>query len=67
MRNLQNDKSVIIKLANTGLEVVLWDIQGYFNEFQRQFSDSSIYNEVRVTEKDFADLVDKSNKVISGL
>ena len=63
MRSLQNDRSVIIKLADKGSIVVIWDRQDYLKEAERQLSDSSIYKEVKVIEKDLVDLVDKSNKI----
>ena len=63
MRSLQNDRSVIIKLADKGSIVVIWDRQDCLKEAERQLSDSSIYKEVKVIEKDLVDLVDKSNKI----
>ena len=36
-------------------------------EAERQLSDSRIYKEVKVTEKDLEDLVDKSNKIFPNL
>ena len=67
MRSLQNDGSVIIKPADKGSAVVVWDRQDYLKEAERQLSDSSVYKEVKVTEKDLADLVDKSNKIFANL
>ena len=67
MRSLQNDRSVIIKPADKGSAVVVWDRQDYLKEAERQLSDSSIYKEVKVTEKDLVDLVDKSNKIFVDL
>ena len=67
MRSLQNDKSVIIKRADKDSAVVVWDRQDYLKETKRQLSDSSIYKEVKVTEKDVVDLVDKSNKIFVDL
>ena len=67
MRSLQNDRSVIIKPADKGSAVVVWDRQGYLKEAERQLSDSSVYKEVKVTEKDLVDLVDKSNKIFANL
>ena len=67
MRSLQNDRSVIIKPAGKGSAVVVWDRQDYLKEAERQLSDSSIYKEVKVTEKDLVDLVDKSNKIFVDL
>ena len=59
---MQNDRSVIIKQAEKGSAVVVWGIQDYWNKAERQLRDSSIYKEVKVTEKDFADLFDKATK-----
>ena len=67
MRSLQNDRSVIIKPADKGSALVVWDRQDYLKEAERQLSDSSIYKEVKVTEKDLVDLVDKSNKIFVDL
>ena len=67
MRSLQNDRSVIIKPADKGSAVVVWDRQDYLKEAERQLSDSSIYKEVKVTGKDLVDLVDKSNKIFVDL
>ena len=67
MRSLQNDRSVIIKPADKGSSVVVWDRLGYFKKAQQQLSDSSIYKEVKVTEKDLLDLVDKSNIIFVSL
>ena len=67
MRSLQNDRSVIIKPADKGSAVVVWDRQDHLKEAERQLSDSSVYKEVKVTEKDLVDLVDKSNKIFANL
>ena len=67
MRSLQNDRSVIIKPADKGSAVVVWDRQDYLKEAEQQLSDSSNYKEVKVTEKDLVDLVDKSNKIFVDL
>ena len=69
MHSLQNNRSVIIKPADKGSVVVVWDRQDYLKKAERQLSDSSIFKEVteKVTEKDLADLVDKSNKIFANL
>ena len=67
IRSLQNDRSVIIKPADKGSAVVVWDRQDYLKEAERQLSDSSIYKEVKVTEKDLAVLFDKSKKIFANL
>ena len=65
MCSLQNDRSAIIKPANKGSPVVVWDRQDYLKEAERQLSDSSIHTEVKVTEKDLVDLVYNSNKIFT--
>ena len=51
MRSLQNDRSVLIKPADKGSAVVVWDRQDYLKKAERQRSDSSIYKEVKVNKK----------------
>ena len=46
MRSLQNEGSVIIKPVDKGSAVVVWNRQDYLKEAERQFSDSSNYEEV---------------------
>ena len=59
MRSLQKDKSVIIKPADKGSAVVVWDRNGYFKEAKRQLSDEKTYEEIRIAEKDQVELVKK--------
>ena len=67
MYTLQNYRGVIIKPADKDSAVVVCDRQDYLKEAERQLSDSSVYKEVKVTEKDLVDLVDKSNKIFANL
>ena len=64
---MQNDRSVTIKPADKGSAVVVWYIQDYLKEAERQLSDSSNYKEVIVTEKYLVDLVIKSNQIFVDL
>ena len=52
MRNLQEDRSVIIKLADRGSAVVIWDRNDYLKEAKKQLSHTSTYLETKVIEKD---------------
>ena len=65
MRSLQNDRSVVIKPADKGSAVVVWDRNDYLKEAERQLSDEKIYEEIRITEKDQVQLVEKSNDLFS--
>ena len=67
MWSLQNDRSVIIKPAVKGSSVVVWDRNDYLKGAERQISDISIYKEVKVTEENLVNLVDKSNKMFASL
>ena len=42
MCSLQNDRSVVIKPADMGSPVVVWDRTDYLNEAERQLSDEKI-------------------------
>ena len=46
LENLKNDKSIIIKSADKGSSVVVWDREDYFKEAEDQLSDDSVYEEV---------------------
>ena len=59
MCSLQNDRSVVIKTAETGSAVVVWDRNDYLNEAERQLSNEKTYEEIRMTEKDQVELVKK--------
>ena len=51
MRSVQNDRSAVIKLADKGSAVVLWDRNDYLKEEERQLSDENTHEEIRITEK----------------
>ena len=50
MRSLQNDRSLIIKLADKCSAVVVWDRRDYLKEAKRQLTDSSIWK-LKLLEK----------------
>ena len=67
MRSLENDKNVLIKPADQGSSIVVWDRLDYLAEAEKQLSDSNTYKEVKVSEKDQIKLVEKSNSMFEGL
>ena len=67
MRNLQEDRNVIIKPADKGSAVVIWDRNDYLKEAEKQLSNKSTYLETKVIEKDLVDLVEQSNKMFENL
>ena len=47
--------------------MVVWDRNDYLKEAERQLSDGKTYEEIRITEKDHIELVEKSNDLFSSL
>ena len=45
--NLKSDKDIVIKSANKGSAVVVWDRDNYIKEAEKQLGDKDIYEEVR--------------------
>ena len=43
MRLLANDRSIVIKRADKGSCVVVWDREDYVAEASTQFNDESVY------------------------
>ena len=47
--------------------MVVWNRNDYLKEAERQLSDEKTYEEMRITEKDQVELVEKSNNLFSNL
>ena len=63
MRSLVNGKSVVIKKADKGLCVVVWDHEDYIAEAEGQLRDVTVYKDVDFKEKMLQDLAETSNKL----
>ena len=61
IRSLTDYRSIVIKKAEKGLAIVIWDRDDYAKEAQKQLGDSNIYRKVNYKEKLPSELVDKSN------
>ena len=61
MRNLQNDRSIVIKPADKGSSVVIWDRDDYLKEGDKHLRDTDTYKKVQISENDLVKLVEKSN------
>ena len=59
--DLKNDKSIVIKSADKGSAVVLWDREDYIKEAEKQLGDEEVYEEV---SNDAAPLLKTINEVI---
>ena len=47
LQDLMYDKSIVIKLADKGSAVVIWDKQDYLKECEQQLGNKSVYEEVK--------------------
>ena len=60
--DLKNDKSIVIKSADKGSAVVVWDREDYIKEAEKQLDDEEVYKEV---SNDAAPLLKTINGVIA--
>ena len=67
MRRLAEDRSIVIKPADKGSCVVVWDRTDYLLEAEKHLSDSSTYKEVKFGDKELLKLVEESNKMFKRL
>ena len=67
LRDLAEDKGIVIKSADKGSCVVIWDREDYLKEADRQLSDNKIYRDVEYSKNMLSSLVDKSNKIFQSL
>ena len=68
MQSLAEDRSIIIKSADKGSYVVVWDREDYLAEGYKQLSDTSTYAEVKkYNYKLLSQLTEKSNKFLKRL
>ena len=51
MCSLQIQRNVVIKPADKGSAVVVWEKTDYLTEAERQLSDEKTYEEIEITEK----------------
>ena len=67
MRALANDRSIVIKKADKGSCVVVWDRDNYIAEAEKQLSDENIYKCINFKDKILQELADNSNKLFRNL
>ena len=67
LRGLAADKTIVIKGADKGSSVVVWDRSDYLHEASRQLPDQNIYENVKFNENIFTNPVAKSNKIFKRL
>ena len=67
VKDLADDRTIIIKKADDGSCVVVWDRMDYLLEDEKQFSDTTVYKRVDFNENLLTDLVDSSNYMFLNL
>lgn len=67
MRSLGNDKSIIIKKADNGSCVIVWDHEDWIAEESNQLNDKSVYKSVKIKDKIPQELTEKSNSIFKCL
>ena len=67
LRNLADDRSILIKGAGKGSSVVVWDRDDYLQEASRQLRDTNIYKDVKYNKNILTGLVERSNKLLNYL
>ena len=65
LRNLALDRSVVIKGADKGSSVVVWDTADNILEAEKHLNDKRAHEEVEFNENDLTDLVEKSHKILA--
>ena len=67
MRGLAEDHSIVIKPADKGSFVVVWDRTDYLPEVEKHLSGSSTYKEVKFVDKELFKLLEESNTMFTRL
>ena len=67
IRSLADDRNIVIKEADKGSAVVVWDRNDYVKEAEKQLKDTKVYKQVDFKEKLLCELVDKSNSFFKEL
>ena len=67
IRSLADDRSIVIKKADKGSTVAVWDRVDYIEEAQKRLNYKNIYKKVNFKDKNLSELVDESNHFFKGL
>ena len=67
LRILADDRSIVIKSADRGSSVVIWDRDNYLQEASKQLQDTNIYEDVKFNENILTGLVERSSKIFNRL
>ena len=67
VRSLANDRNIVIKKADKGSCLVIWDRLDYIMEAEKQLSDKTICKDVTFNKNIIPNLTEKSNKIFENL
>ena len=67
VRSLADDRNIVIKRADKGSCVVIWDRNDYLLEAEKQLRDKKVYRDVEYNVNILKDLAEASNEIFSGL
>ena len=67
MRSFADDRSIVIKKADKGTCIVVWDRNDYLREAEKQLKDENVYRKVDLKDKTLSQLVDCSNRFFKNL
>ena len=64
---MADDRSIVIKKADEGSYIVVWDRTDYLREAEKQLEDPNVYRKVAFKDKILSQLVDCSNRFFKNL
>ena len=67
VRSLANDRNIIIKKANKGPCVLIWDQSDYIMEAEKQLNDKAVYKDINFDKDLIPNLMGKSNRLFESL
>ena len=67
IRTLADDRSIVIKKADKGSCIVVWDRADYLREAEKQLSDKKVYQENQFKKQMLSNLVDTTDNFFRGL
>ena len=67
VRSLANDRNTVIKKADKGSCLVIWDRLYYIMEAEKQLRDKTIYKDVTFNKNIIPNLTEKSNRIFENL
>ena len=67
IRTLVDDRSIVIKKADKGSCIVVWDRADDLKEVEKELSDNNVYHKVQFKKQMLYNLVDTSNKFFRDL